>query len=56
LRLVLFGVNSDAGLGAIPRMPLSFFLGGAGLPPQPFLLPEKRTRAAAEESEEDVAC
>ena len=56
LRLVLFSINSDAGLGAIPRMPLSFFLGGADLPLQPFLLPEQRVRAVAEDLEEEVAC
>ena len=32
LRLVLFHVNSDAGLrAAYPRQPLAFFLGGAPL-------------------------
>ena len=29
LRLVLFGVNSDAGFGHAPRRPLAFFTGGA---------------------------
>ena len=33
LRLVLFTVNSDAGL-TIPRQPLAFFLGGAAWPPR----------------------
>ena len=33
LRLVLFGINSDAGLGAIPRMPLAFFTGWATASP-----------------------
>ena len=35
VRLVLFGINSDAGLGAMP--PLSFFTGGATVfSPNPF--------------------
>ena len=55
LRLVLFGVNSDAGFGHEPRQPISFFLGGAPAPLPPTLLPEWRTRAFAEDPEEEVA-
>ena len=57
LRLVLFMVNSDAGLGSYPRQPLAFFLGGCDAPSD-FLLPPVRgmdALASAEESEEVVA-
>ncbi len=52
LRLVLFGVNSDAGFGHEPRRPLAFFTGGAPAPLSSLLL---RTRAFAEEPEEEIA-
>ena len=54
LRLVLFGVNSDAGFGHEPRRPLAFFLGGAPAPLSP-LLPEWRTRAFVEDPEKEIA-
>ena len=59
LRLVLFMVNSDAGLGLYPRQPLSFFLGGAPVRSLEFLLlPDQRPmghQQSAEEPEEMVA-
>ena len=54
LRIVLFPVGSDAGLGAQPRPPLSFFLGGADLPSGFLLLPAGRA-ALAEEPVEELA-
>lgn len=51
IRLVLFGVNSDVGIGVIPKMPLAFFLGGAPASFSPLLL---RTRAFAEEPEMEL--
>lgn len=55
LRLVLFTVNSDAGLGSYPRQPLSFFLGGCDVPSDFLLLPIRGTLASAEEPEGVVA-
>ena len=56
LRLVLFRVNSDAGIDAIPRMPLAFFLGGCDVPSDFLLLPVRGmdALASAEEPEEAV--
>ncbi len=46
LRLVLFGVNSDAGFGHEPRRPLAFFTGGATASPLE-LLPDVPLPAGA---------
>lgn len=51
LRLVLFGINSDAGLGSIPRMPLAFFLGGCDVPSDFLLLPVRGMDALASAEE-----
>lgn len=55
LRLVLFTVNSDAGL-AVPRQPLAFFLGGAAWLPRGTLpLPSDEVGVAlAEELTEEA--
>ena len=55
LRLVLFGVNSDAGFGHEPRRPLAFFLGGAPAPLPTVPRLEAWTRAFAEEPEKETA-
>lgn len=55
LRLVLFGVNSDAGFGHEPRRPLAFFLGGVSLNPSLSSLLLREVGAPVEEPEKEIA-
>lgn len=57
LRLVLFGVNSDAGFGHEPRQPLAFFTGGATALPLilPSASPLSAGAAPVREPEEALA-